>query len=121
MLATVALLSLTKYYTSNSFFMENMAAYRASELYIPIPTSDERMAMRSFAPSPHIPIFGLNYPNSFFMKVYLLYSSVSFSLSFEIINALFSGEILAKSFIFYVKIGVGSIFKKLLSTTIGKF
>lgn len=89
MLATVALLSLTKYYTSVSFFIENIAAYLASEFYIPIPTSDARMAIRSLAPSPHIPIFGLNYPHSFSMNVRLSYYSVNFYLSILTINALF--------------------------------
>lgn len=86
-----------------------------------MPTSADRMAMRSLAPSPHIPTFSLNYPVNFENNDLLLYCSFIFYFSLVMMRALFSGDILANSFMFPVSIGGGYNLIKALSTAIGNF
>ena len=86
---------------------------------IPIPISAVRIAIRSFAPSPHIPIFGLCCPNSLEINDLLWYYSSKIYLNLETTRALFYGEIRENSFIFGVSAGWGLSFKKSLSMAIG--
>ncbi len=86
---------------------------------IPIPTSAVRIAIRSFAPSPHIPIFGLCCPHNLEMNDLLLYYSSRIYLNLETTRALFYGDIRENSFIFGVSAGGGLSFKKSLSIAIG--
>jgi hypothetical protein len=86
---------------------------------MPMPTSEARIAIRSFAPSPHIPTFDLRSPQSLEINDLLLYYYSSICLNFITTRALFYGEILANNFIFKVTGGGGANFKKSLSIAIG--
>lgn len=86
---------------------------------MPIPTSDVLIAMRSLAPSPHMPTFGFKSPHNLEMHDLFKYYSSTISLNLDTTNALFSGEILANSFMFGVSAGAGYNFKKSLSIAIG--
>ena len=99
----VALPSLTICSTPLRSVIAKLAANEESVSLIPIPTSAYLMAIRSLAPSPHIPTLNVE-----FIVLYI-------SLNLLTINALDSGDILAKSLIVFGKVGSGFIFRKSLS------
>ena len=91
------------------------APYEASLSEIPTPISAYLIAMRSFAPSPHIPTFQRQVPKILSLRDLLLNYYCSYSMNFFTILALFSGDVLAKSLICRVRVGSGVIIRKSLS------
>lgn len=86
-----------------------LAAKDESVSLIPIPTSAYLIAIKSLAPSPHIPTLSLD---PFFLLIYL---------NLLTIKALDSGEILANSLIVFGSEGSYLILRKSLSIAIGNY
>lgn len=84
-----------------------------------MPTSADRIAIKSLAPSPHIPTFVLSYPHNLEINDLFMYSAYIAYLNFTTTSALFSGEIRAKSFMLVVICGEGSSLRKSLSIAMG--